>query len=57
MIEILNEIINYILQNEMEDFADNPSKIHVYYKALVLREGEIEANKYLKQAQKDLRGV
>lgn len=47
--------VDYILDTEMEDFAENPSKDHVYYQALISFYGKEEAEKYLKEAIKDLR--
>ena len=56
MMNELNAIITYILESEEDDFNENPSTYHVYYKALVVRDGEIEANNILKQAKKALKG-
>lgn len=50
-------VLNYVLDKELEDFAQNPSENHVYFHTLAAFEGEEEARKYLYQAIKDLSNV
>ena len=53
-VEKLQAILDYILETENEDFDENPTKSHVYYKALVLQVGEVEAERYYFQILSDL---
>lgn len=49
----INKVCNYILDSELDDFAENPSENHVYYIALAVLESEEVAAKYLEEAIKD----
>lgn len=48
----LENVLDYILQHEQKDFEENPTEGHVYYQALMLREGTRFANQELKLALK-----
>lgn len=50
----MQDVLNYILENELEDFAENPSSNHVYYSALVVYEGREYADEQLNEAIKEL---
>jgi hypothetical protein len=41
------EVLEFILETEEEDFLDNASEHHVYFKALAALEGEEYAKEYL----------
>lgn len=40
----VEKCLDYILENEEQDFKENPSNTHVYYWALVAAHGEHVAN-------------
>jgi hypothetical protein len=42
-------IVQYVLDCEYEDFQDNPDKNHIYYIALKVAYGELEANDILNE--------
>ena len=35
----LEDVVHYIIESEYEDFQENPSEAHVYFKAVSLLEG------------------
>jgi hypothetical protein len=49
---LVEDMVDYILQSESEDFYENPSTTHVYYKALAYVFGFNYANKELNKAFK-----
>ena len=46
-----DEVIEYVLETEFDDFWENPSKDHVYYKAYASFYGVAAADKFLKDAK------
>lgn len=52
--EALEECARYILHFEETDFKMNPSKNHVYYKAVLGLYGQEHADLVLKEAQEDV---
>jgi hypothetical protein len=52
--ECAKDLADYIMEFEDNDFVDNPSRTHVYYKACVVLMGRIYAEKILADAIKDL---
>lgn len=48
------EALEYVLQFELDDFAENPSIEHVYYKAYAAIEGDDAALEILREALDDL---
>lgn len=43
----LDDVLQYIFDSEYDDFQENPSEHHVYYKAYLLDSGSGAANKML----------
>lgn len=52
--EAIQHCISYILEHEAKDFAENPSKTHIYYSALVARYGNAEADRTLNRIRAEL---
>lgn len=52
-LELTSDCLDYILETELEDFIENPSKEHVYYKAYSACFGPFKANKMLAESIKD----
>jgi hypothetical protein len=52
--ESVSLCLDYILDNELEDFADNPSSNHVYYHAYKAYHGNKQAEAMLTEAVRDL---
>jgi len=48
-------VLQYVLDNEMDDFAENPSNSHVYYHAVRVHDGINAAKQVLKEAIEKLR--
>lgn len=48
-----NECVCFVLNTENESFAENPSKKHIYYSALLARYGIIKAEEILYLAKKN----
>lgn len=46
----LELVVQYILDCEYEDFEENPSQNHIYYIALKISCGELEAREILNDA-------
>ncbi len=55
-IEAIDNCIEYILENEAEDFAENPSVRHVYYHAYLAMHGPRKASDMLEYQIKDNEG-
>ena len=53
-LESLQAVLEYIFDHEQEDFYENPSTGHVYYHALVVKEGEIFAQNEILSAKMEL---
>jgi hypothetical protein len=47
---LINDVIEYVLDTEQEDFYENPTQTHVYYLAYSIKYGELEACKILGEA-------
>lgn len=54
MLDSLQIILMYLLEEEYEDFRENPARDHVYYHALIVQEGEISAQNALQMALAEL---
>lgn len=50
-IALMGEVIDYVMEMESDDFYENPSSNHIYYKAMVLHMGRIYANLILIDAE------
>jgi len=44
------DVLNYVLDSELDDFENNPSDNHVYYKAIFSLYGRMVANDILNNA-------
>lgn len=53
-LEAHNNLLQYVLEHEQEDFYENPSESHIYYSALVICDGETLAKEEVKRAIKDI---
>lgn len=53
--DALNSVLIYIFESEMDDFAENPSRSHVYYSAVLLESGVDEAETVLREAKENLK--
>ena len=53
--EYIDDLVQYILDSEADDFAENPSDNHVYFSALVILNNLNEAQKELNETKKNLK--
>ncbi len=52
--EATADVLGYIFDHELDDFLDNPSDNHVYFKALVVDAGYSYAKKFLDDRLKEI---
>lgn len=51
---VVNDIVDYILETEGDDFMENPDRSHIYYKAVIVRAGTEGAENALSEALLEL---
>lgn len=48
-LRMVTDVLEYILESEVEDFDENPSEAHVYFKAYAAIYGMISADEMLRE--------
>lgn len=47
--DLINDVLDYIFEHELEDFRENPDMRHVYFKAYAAHYGMKQAKKMLNE--------